>query len=127
MDVYSEYAHLLPPSVKLLAQVIGLKATLSLITEYHPRSRIYIPLVINETHRISACIGLHASAKLSECYGGTSLSFPLCSAYRKAIQRNKLIIADRTAGLSIDQLAVKYQLSTRHIRRIVPTTKTSGA
>jgi hypothetical protein len=75
---------------------------------------VYIPEHIDSSHELVLCIGIDASKKLSRQFSGTTIAVP--TGYRSRIAaRNRCIINDRNNGHSLNELAVKYQLTTRQL------------
>jgi hypothetical protein len=78
---------------------------------------IYVPEHLDNTHSLVLCVGLDAAKKLSRRFSGTTISVPTHHRARLA-ERNMLIIHDRNSGLSLNSLAVKYNLTSRQIATI---------
>ena len=59
-------------------------------------------------------IGYPAASLLCAAYSGCTLYIPTQKSLKLAA-RNRLIKADRLAGMLLNDLALKYQLTTRRI------------
>lgn len=71
---------------------------------------------LNEPYdHIARIIGMDNTKKLAKVFGGEYVYFPSTLTYQKSI-RNELIQADNTSDYK--QLAKKYGLTVRHVRRI---------
>lgn len=101
-----------------IRQLLGEEATAKLVAKYGGGTPVYIPSKIKAEHPLAVLLGLDAAQFLGDEYGGLSIEFPRNVALLRT-QRNGLIQADYVAGMSQGQLAIKYQLTTRHIRDIV--------
>ncbi|MEX2524478.1 MAG: Mor transcription activator family protein [Gammaproteobacteria bacterium] len=108
---------LLPDSLKPIADLIGLPATISLVESYGG-VRIYIPRSPGEDHPLVQRIGLEAAESLARIYDGEPVELPMASAaLRDARDRELLRRADE--GCSINALAQEFGLSRRQVFRIL--------
>ncbi len=86
------------------------------------RGRIlYIPKRVFLDHPIVQVIGIESAQKLQAEFGGQQLMISVQSAAERAA-RNKKIWADRET-MSLQALAQKYELSVRHICKILKDMK----
>jgi Mor family transcriptional regulator len=99
-----------------VGQKVGREATAKLVDEYGG-TRLYIPYKLNSEHALYQLLGQEVSQQLSGEFGGVTVEIPLDVGSQKK-RRNKLILADRAAGMSERQAARKYQLTSRTIRKI---------
>lgn len=68
--------------------------------------------------KLADVIGIEATLKLCEMFGGESIYIPLTDAVYAAVRR-KWIRAEFDRGASTKHLARKYELSEREVQRIV--------
>ena len=98
---------------------IGEEATAKLIAQHGGGAALYIPVKINPDLHLYQLLGEEAARFLVGEFGGLMLEIPRAAVLQR-IERNKKILADREAGMSHNDLAIKYQLTTRCIRNILP-------
>lgn len=128
-----EYAHLLPESGQELVALIGLDATLALVTKLGGTS-FPVPHGKNQSGQARYAIlkeacGEEAAALLVDQYKGTKLYIPNCNDTLRRI-RNIAMIREYTARLDagesantiIADLAPRYRLADRNIWDIVNKT-----
>ena len=112
---------LLPPILQSIAQIIGIQLTMELVRHFGG-VRIYIPTPerATENHPIAKIIGLDnlkaLGAKLDKA-GVEHFQLPKAERAIRAV-RNALIVADSVCQ-SNRQIALKYQLTEDHVRRIL--------
>jgi len=103
-----------------IAQLIGAAATAKLVAG-HGGTCLYITIAPKPGQALYQLIGQEDAQKLANEFGGMSVEIPRAVMLHIG-QRNALIRADRAAGMSQSQLALKYQLTQRSIRKIVNST-----
>lgn len=117
----------LPQSAKLIADVIGPRATLALsetlTARFHEKTSdgsasFYIPKNITRAHWIYFTIGGHACGKLVKEFGGELLSLPKCRAVYKT-NRNEAIKAAHASGTPLDELAKNFGVSADTVKRVI--------
>jgi len=128
MDISPAVLAAMPLRAKEFARIIGLDRTLALVKALGGCDVQFTKGARDGMHHqmIAAVIGTRATKALWEAFGDGYTYIPLCSAAR-LVQRNIRMHAefDRaldkgyTASRSVAKLAVKYQLSDRHIWRIM--------
>lgn len=99
-----------------IGQKIGGEATAKLVAQYGG-TRLYIPYKLKLDHPLRQLLGQEISQQLCSEFGGMTVEVSRAVMLQIG-QRNKLILADRAAGMSKSQLARKYQLTERTIRKI---------
>lgn len=99
-----------------IVQMIGEDAAAKLIEE-HGGTRLYIPSSINSEKHLYQLLGQETALQLTSEFGGMTVEIPR-GVMLQIGQRNKLILADRVAGMTQRQLARKYELTERTIRKI---------
>ena len=106
-----------------VSQLIGEEAAAKLVAPYGG-TRLYIPGTLKTEHILCQLLGQKAAQQLTDEFGGMTLEIPrdVMSLIR---QRNELILIDRAKGMTQRQLALKYRLTERTIRKI--TNSTSSA
>lgn len=108
---------LLPKVLQEFVRLIGLHATMLLVEKFGGL-RVYIPLNPTADHHFAQLIGLSNLEKLSQVYGRED-HFELPKAQRALLAlRNAKIMAEY-GPKSIRQLAAEYQLTERHVTRLV--------
>lgn len=106
----------LPDKALELVEVIGLEAALKLV-KARRGTDIWIPATAHDTHWLAVLVGMAAFKKLVGRYGYTVLSVPSCGQAIKTA-RNAKLVAD-SGTLTHWQLAIKYQLNQRTVRRVL--------
>ncbi|MDP2144412.1 MAG: Mor transcription activator family protein [Gallionella sp.] len=99
-----------------IAQLIGDEAAAKLVAQYGG-VRLYIPSMPKLEHAIHQLLGDEIAQQLCGEFGGLSVEIPR-ACILQIVQRNKLILADRAEGMTQRQLALKYHLTERTIRKI---------
>lgn len=99
-----------------VGQKIGDEATAKLVAQYGG-TRLYIPYKLKLEHPLSQLLGQEVSQQLSSEFGGMTVEISRAVMLQIG-QRNELILADRAAGMSQRQLARKFNLTERTIRKI---------
>ncbi|MDH4234803.1 MAG: hypothetical protein OEV15_06685 [Gallionella sp.] len=99
-----------------VGQKIGDEATAKLVAQYGG-TRLYIPYKLKLGHPLCQLLGQEVSQQLSDEFGGMTVEISR-AVMMQIGQRNELILADRAAGMSQRQLARKYHLTERTIRKI---------
>jgi DNA-binding NarL/FixJ family response regulator len=105
-----------------LAQIIGADATGILVAHYGGGAPLYIPHKAKPNHPISLLLGQEVAQQLADELGGLTVEIPRDVAFKNK-QRDTLILADRAAGMSQNDVARKYQLTVRTIRKITSSTR----
>ena len=109
----------LPPVGTELARVVGLKAALRLIDTWGG-TYIDVPQRPSTRHRrfalLTELIGARAAQVLVAHYGGDRLRLPKASAAESAA-RARALIAEYDAGATVRDLALRWDMSERHVRR----------
>lgn len=81
-------------------------------------TRLYIADSERSRQRLTVIIGETLTEKMITQYKGQSLNFPRLSTL-EIEKRKQAIIADHQNGMSNRDLAMKYEMTERHIRNIV--------
>lgn len=108
---------LLPKVLQEFVRLIGLQATM-LLVQHFGGLRIYIPLHPTADHHFAQLIGLSNLVKLSQVYGRED-HFELPKAERALLALRNAKIRAEYGPKSIRQLASEYQLTERHVTRLV--------
>lgn len=115
MDEVNE--SLLPGILQEMADLIGLPATLKL-AQHYGGVRLYVPKTLPEDHVLIDIVGEAAARKLVEQYGGlVHFDIPKAQAVSVALRNSK--IRAEWPALSQRQLALKYHLTERQVRKIL--------
>jgi len=80
--------------------------------------KLYIGATENTVKKLTVVIGSEAAHKMIQAYSGGWISVPKHSTAELAL-RNKQIIQDCDAGITIRQLAQKYELTDRQICNVL--------
>ncbi|MCO8326827.1 Mor transcription activator family protein [Burkholderia cenocepacia] len=121
--------HLLPRSAITLIAVIGLPATSQLVTKM---AGVVFPIP-KRKHRagearyeeLAECVGPEAADRLCHHFGGETIEIPICKAALRELRDREIrtdfdkITAAFSARHAWSQLALKYHLTSRQIRRIL--------
>lgn len=117
----------LTDSMRYLVELIGWEATICLtrtlggITYDMPKSA---DCAAGE--RLTEIIGRAATDKLVEHFGGSAIYLPMAAtAIRR--ERDRAIVAEYGAGVSVNELVLKYRLCDRQIWSILKKTDCSAA
>ena len=105
----------LPESLRDIASEIGEVKVFELIRRFKGQ-RIHIPKTIAKWSLLPI-LGNEAALKLVHLCGGEDIFIPKCHKLNLAL-RNQAIRADRTSGLRINDLVMRYGLSNTQIKLI---------
>ena len=108
-----------PGILQDIVLLVGEETTAKLIAQHGGGAGLYIPVKINPDHYLYQLLGEEAARFLVAEFGGLTLEIPRAAVLQR-MERNKKILADHEASMSHNDLAIKYQLTTRCIRNIVP-------
>lgn len=104
-----------------LVETIGLEAAQCLVREYGGK-QIKVPDGSGRAGAFSAwmdeALGVEPARALRATFGGECITVPMLYAQMLAA-RDRLIVADYDAGLSMLELVRKYKLTERQIRTIL--------
>lgn len=108
----------LPYSLQDLAEIIGLEKTI-IISRLYGGKRLFVPAgKFPDDHPLRDLIGDQALVLLCQHFGGQLME--ICKVDSILIaDRNEALITDRSAGMTIPNLARKYGLTERWVRHIL--------
>lgn len=107
----------MPDLMTELKHAIGSDATEALLVRFGG-IHVRVPLRVRPNHAIEHVIGVEAFGQLVRTFGGELLSLP--NRKRQRLEaRNATIAFQRMNGVSIEQLARDYSLTTRQIFSIL--------
>jgi hypothetical protein len=107
---------LLTPLLKRLVRCIGLPAALQLL---RARGGTRLKIAQRGSPILDAIVGPEATAQLLAEFGGTAeITLPMPDKVLAQI-RDRQIVAEHADGVSLMELALRYQLTTRSIQMIV--------
>lgn len=86
---------------------------------------IYFPCHLDIKNNIVLCIGVDAAKKLSRYFSKQAVPIPTCHKTRLNA-RNQSIKRDRESGHTMNDLAIKYQLTTRQLYTICKPLNQTG-
>lgn len=105
-----------PPKLQEIAEHIGEEAALQL-ADLFGGSRLWISnKEIPSDHPINQ-MPPESIARLQREYGGQYVFVPKAKSFRVA-QRNQLMLAARSAGMSMRQIALEFSVNERDVYRI---------
>lgn len=115
----------LPPSVQQIADVIGHDQALSLVRQLRQRCSgktlyVYVPKPskLHVNHALVAMLGYADAMALCEEFGGTHLYPSPCKYLQRAI-KNRVILALRDTGLSVEEVAQELDLSRKWVANVI--------
>jgi len=108
---------LLPESLRDIADVIGMAATLNLVKAYGG-VRLWVPVKLTPDHALVHAIGLQAARKLVEYCALEELWIPKAAAALRAV-RDQTIRERRADGEQVARLALEYGLTDRRVWEIL--------
>ena len=115
----------MPDLLTELQHAIGGTATEALLGRYGG-VHLRVPLKVRPGHPIGHIIGAEAFRQLVHFFGGELLNLP--SRHRERLDhRNATIAFQRMHGVSIEQLARDYSLTSRQIFSILAKTRIMAA
>lgn len=112
-NVLAQIQHLLPASVRELLTVISAGGVVSLIRN-RGGTRLAVPRTVDKAGQIRQWLNDSDTEKFCQYYGGLELNLPRCLDAMLAA-RNLLILEDKRAGLTLTDLALKYQMTERNV------------
>jgi Mor transcription activator family len=111
----------LPETIQYLLTLISMESVLILI-KTKGGTYIEIPVKAKPKHWLADLIGMDDFNALVSNFGYTRLEIPRCDRLTK-LARDIKIFQDSMAGITNPKLALKYQMTTRTIRKILPEMK----
>jgi hypothetical protein len=113
---------LLPPQIRMLANTIGLHATLALLRA-RGGTPYTVPVHGDRSKFLTSIMSVDSARALSASYGWQTLTLPKLDKAMIQI-RNRRIQQEATNGESLATLARRYNLTTRQISNILSTRET---
>lgn len=110
----------LPPSLREIAETIGVTAVFSLAREWGG-VRVYVPKKISENHKLAQTLGYDSAQKLAEKFGGSAIQISRV-VFRRS--RNRWI-ASVKGSMSVAQISKHLNLSEGHVWEVLRKTKNS--
>ena len=107
----------LPPVAAVLETIIGRRLTMALASST-TAGTVYVPLHPKPTHKLVQVIGMAATAKLTEAFGGRSVRIPVCDQVRRA-GRDAEIRKLAAEGLTQVEIARRFGMTDRAVRYIL--------
>ncbi|WP_370052431.1 Mor transcription activator family protein [Neptunomonas sp.] len=108
-----------PPSLKIIANSVG-EHVADALYENFSGHRLYIPTKATEEHRFSYFLNESEFSKLSQVYGGSFIDIPVCLTVKNR-KRDQIIFFEFMDGDSMSDIAHRFGLSERQVRRIIKT------
>lgn len=113
LSLTADDLHLLPATMRELAQVVGIPAMLDLVGAYGGTS-LYVPCRSTANPELLRVLGVTACAALQARYAGERIEIALCERALRVIL-HRAIRADLLAGMSKRDIARKYGYTVRGI------------
>ncbi len=102
-----------------LSEAIGLPDTIEVVRRWGGRD-FYIPVKVEPYDPLALTIGYESAKRLVENFGGQQLQLP---AERNALLdlRNAAIIQEAAAGMSHEQIGLRYGMTRQSVAHILRT------
>lgn len=112
-----EFIDRLPQSLQTIVRLTDLSTALTLVNKYGGQE-FHVPTLkmVNDRHELAALIGFSNLKQLCQYYNGDTIYIPFAKDYAQFLRNEKIKQDSKT--LNNFQLAKKYNLSTRGIRKI---------
>lgn len=120
----TDFLDSLAPKLREIAEVIGIKAALTL-SEHWPGVRLFVPETVTVEHPIALAIGISAAEKLAAHYASETITVPKAHAYRRRL-RDAQILKEYRAGRSGRELALKYGMHENHVYALLAREQAKG-
>ena len=104
-------------SMEPVIDAIGFDAALRLVTHFGG-TRVLIVADPQERDPVSRAVGTDCARRLGVALGAGLLDVPRCMAWMLA-RRNEEIAARRRAGETQAELALRFGMTERHVRRVL--------
>jgi hypothetical protein len=110
-----------PPSVRSVADVIGLDAAVRLMRATYENRQVYVPARDVKDHRLSGILHPDEFKALKRVFGGELLPYPSARGVKRKIaaeRKAQAILSDIEQGMSSKEIAAKQGVSCRYVRRL---------
>lgn len=108
---------LLPESMADLVDIIGLPAVLRLM-EAFGGTELWVPERLFYNHKLLEALDGEAAQSLCEYMAGSRIRVPRGAAIIREV-RNRAIRRERHQGAKLDELALRYKITDRHVLTIL--------
>lgn len=111
----------LPGTVAKIAAMIGHEKAMLLVEHAYSDGAtgfVYFPRIPQPGQCLVSLVGIEASRKLADAFGGTTLKLPKCQAIQRA-QRNAEVRRMVAAGASVHTIARTFHLTVRQVRNVL--------
>lgn len=107
--------------VKELKAAVGLAGALEIVRRWGGRM-LYVPLKVQASDPLALTLGLDLAQQLVDGFGGQKLQLPI---ERNALLdiRNAKIVEEHEAGISREQIGLRYGLSRQAVNHILREAK----
>ncbi|WP_434147942.1 Mor transcription activator family protein [Methylocaldum gracile subsp. desertum] len=110
----------LPRVLQEIASLVGPENAVKIARAYGG-VRLYVPRRMKPDHPLAELVGFENARALSTAFGGLP-HFDIPQVYRLLLEaRNRAILKDRSQGMSVRELALKYRLTEKHVHNIQKT------
>ncbi len=107
----------LPPVAAHLVDLLGKRLALALMSST-TRGNVYVPLRPKPSSNLVQTIGMAATLRLCEVYGGRTIHIPQCAATRRA-KRDAEIRSLAADGVPQAEIARRFALTDRQVRNVL--------
>lgn len=104
-------------SMQPIVEAVGYDLALTLVARFGG-TELRIPRHPDERDAIAQCIGVEAATRLAETFSSGRCELPRCAAWLQA-RRDEEISVRYNGGETQAELARRFRLTERHIRRIL--------
>lgn len=104
------------PIIQTIAEIIG-EEEARVLAEKKAGQRVYVPATPGDEHMICQIIRCDSAKKLARIFGGQTIEMPSLAGHTKKLRNEQ--IANDARTMTRAQLAEKWRLSQRHIKRIL--------
>jgi hypothetical protein len=112
-----EFLENLPEVGLELIKTIQLESFLKLC-DYYGSSRLHPPKMITINHKLVTLIGLEDATALCKEYGGDHINLPKCKELITVARDKKILQCINMEGLCNREIAIKFQITSRHVTNI---------
>jgi hypothetical protein len=103
----------MPPLAREMVSLMGFESTMSLCRKLGGL-KVSVPRSLSADSRLVQLLGLDMANRLMTKYGGEQIEVPLLASVGRLL-RDNAIRADFDGGSTVDELAQRYQLTSRSI------------
>jgi hypothetical protein len=126
---FADVEHLLPEAIQTLIRLIGLSASVRLVEQLGGTT---FPIALRKSRlgeiryeALSEVVGPDAADAITKHFGGDSLYIPRCAAALRELMHRQIrsdfdgMTREHSAIHAVNQLALRYRMSDRHVWRLL--------